>query len=69
MINSGAQLGHRLWGQANPTDTTARATADTLPPPSITRRARVVIAGAGIAGHAAARALRSEEHTSELQSQ
>ena len=102
MINSGAQLGHRLWGQANPTsnstavtsgsttgatgstarasgttasatgdtsranDTTARATgsnsratADTLPPPSLTRRARVVIAGAGIAGLAAARALKN----------
>ena len=102
MINSGAQLGHRLRGQANPTssstavtsgstarasdttaratssaahatgstarasDTTARATggtarttADPLPPPSITRRTRVVIAGAGIAGLAAARALKN----------
>ena len=35
------------------------AASDALPPPSLTRHARVVIAGAGIAGLAAARALRT----------
>ena len=49
LIDSKAQLGHRLWG---------RAPTDALPPASLTRKARVVIAGAGIAGLAAARALK-----------
>ena len=45
LIDSGAALGHRLRdGQ--------------LPGPSVARRARVVVAGGGIAGLAAARALR-----------
>jgi flavin-dependent amine oxidoreductase len=45
MIDSGAALGHRLRDGG-------------LPPPSATRRVRVVVAGGGIAGLAAARALR-----------
>lgn len=45
MIDSGAALGHRLRdGQ--------------IPAPSVSRRARVVVAGGGIAGLAAARSLR-----------
>jgi hypothetical protein len=46
LLDSGASLGHKLRG-------------DTLPPVSETRQARVVIAGAGIAGLAAARSLRA----------
>jgi phytoene dehydrogenase-like protein len=46
LIDSGASLGHKLRG-------------DSLPPVSQTRQARVVIAGAGIAGLAAARSLRA----------
>ena len=70
LLDSGAQLGHRLWsrtgggpaqgleaGQARPAVPGAAASA--LPPPSLTRRARVVIAGAGIAGLAAARTLKN----------
>src|SRR4051812_12993915 len=45
MIDSGAALGHRLRDGG-------------LPPPGATRHTRVVIAGGGIAGLAAARALR-----------
>ena len=45
MIDSGSELGHRLRdGQ--------------IPPPSVTRHARVVVAGGGISGLSAARALR-----------
>ena len=90
LLDSGAQLGHRLWGrtggapipgtqaaagssvgprtgiaaapntQAGPGSSVGPRTAsDPLPPPSLTRHARVVIAGAGIAGLAAARALKN----------
>jgi hypothetical protein len=47
LLDSGASLGHRL--RAN----------DSLPQPTLTRRARVVIAGAGVAGLAAAAALKA----------
>lgn len=47
LIDSRASLGHQLWGRSP------------LPPPTQTRHARVVIAGAGIAGLAATRALRA----------
>ena len=61
LLDSGAQLGHRLWGHRGGTGPSvdSRAASDTLPPPSLTRQARVVIAGAGIAGLAAARALKT----------
>ena len=49
LLDSKAQLGHRLWGR-DPTNA--------LPPATIKRQARVVVAGAGIAGLAAARALK-----------
>jgi len=45
LVDSGASLGHRLRDGA-------------IPPPSATRRARVVVAGGGIAGLAAARTLK-----------
>jgi hypothetical protein len=47
LIDPGASLGHRL-------------VAGSIPPTSIVRRAQVVIAGAGIAGLAAAHALRKD---------